>query len=67
MYLRLYRMDGRMDGWLGGWMDGRMDGNICPTEVKLASVNLEKPKDPRWRQLANEPAENTDTGMGTSR
>ena len=28
-------------------------GNICPTEVKLASVNLEKPKDRRWRQLAN--------------
>ena len=40
---------------------------LSPTEVKLASVNLEKPKDPRWRQLANEPAENTDTGMGTSR
>ena len=42
-------------------------GNICPAEVRLASVNLEKRKDPRWRQLANEPAENTDTGMGTSR
>ena len=30
-------------------------GNICPTEAKLASVNLEKPKDRRWRQVAMNP------------
>eukprot|EP00439_Symbiodinium_sp_Y106_P057464 s396_g8.t1 len=46
-------------------MDGWTDGNICPTEVKLASVNLEKPKDPR-RHCAIRPSPSP-TGDGSAR